>query len=129
MKIFAAFILLIILSSSLHASCVNWSEVYRCGNGDASLHLGQSWCAGNNKEAYHLTINSTHAQEHLSTLARTQLSFLSLLPTENYGVFTSNINQYVTAVVSENHQDASLNVELFMDNKKLGEYIFRNCSF
>ncbi|MBI2520826.1 MAG: hypothetical protein HYV97_10430 [Bdellovibrio sp.] len=117
-----------IFSVQLEASCVNWTEVYRCGNGAVSLHRGQSWC-GENKIAYHLAINSKHAQQHLGQLARTELSFLSLQVSENYGVFTSKVNQYVTAKITEGHQQSSLNIELFLDSKKLGEYIFRDCDF
>lgn len=122
--------LLLFFPSHSQASCVNWTELYRCENGNSSLHYGESWCSGGaNKTAYHLSINSDDAKKHLTQLARIEISFLGLTPTENYGIFKSKINQYISAVITENHQNFSLSVELFLDNKKLGEYIFKNCSF
>jgi len=114
------------------ASCVDWHEVYTCENASVSLVAGQSWCGGRDQRFYQLSINKDAAREHLSQLARQdEASFrsLGLNETEQFGQFTFSLNPYVSGTVSENHADSSLKIELSLDSKKLGEYIFYNCNF
>ncbi len=114
------------------ASCVNWTQVWSCENSAVTLMRGQSWCGGETKYAYSLNVNKVDAVEHLSQVARVEESLvrtLAVRTTQKYGQFVTQINSYVTSIASENHDNGSLKVEMFLDSKKLGEYIFYNCTF
>ncbi len=118
--------------SAAQASCVNWSQVWSCENSAATLMRGQSWCGVETKNVYDLNINKSEAVDHLSQLARvekSQVKNLAVESTQKYGQFTAKINSYVTSVATENHDNGSLKVEMYLDSKKLGEYIFYNCTF
>ncbi|HAZ12897.1 MAG: hypothetical protein A2X86_08910 [Bdellovibrionales bacterium GWA2_49_15] len=132
MKTLITLVSLLCTINIAHASCVNWTQVWSCENSAATLTRGQSWCGGQNKSAYSLNINKAEAVQHLSQVARvenSQITNLALETTQKYGQFLSKLNSYVTSVATENHDNGSLKVEMFLDTKKLGEYIFYNCTF